>query len=325
LTYQAIYNLYFHPLRSFPGPVSHRAFSLPYIWQSLAGRAAFHAHELHERYGPIVRLTPNHLSFTDVRAWREIYGHRIPPRPSTTTTSTTTTTTLNGISSSNPQTDDIASPSLDENPKSPIYYGFFPEITPSIIEAPRDLHALLRKAISHGFSERALRSQESRIQRYVDFLMLRLRQNARKGTAKLDIVDWYNWAAFDIIGDLVFAESFGCLERQEYHPFVRLIVGTIQGGMLLVALNYLGLGWITMLFWRLGVSKLVYELRAGLRGKIQRRVDLGKEGEREDLFEGLMKHREDWVSFFSSSFSFSFHFCFLFLEVFTSHDDIRMR
>lgn len=274
-----IYNIYFHPLRSFPGPISHRASVIPYILRIVSGQAAFHTHNLHEKYGPVVRLTPNHLSFTDVRAWRDIYGHRIPPP----------------LSPDTPNEKHDTPNSLDENPKSPLHYGFLPEIPPSILEAPREEHALLRKAMSHGFSEKALRSQESRIKRYVDFLVLRLRQNARNGTKALDIAKYYNWIAFDIVGDLIFAEPFGCLERQEYHPFVELIVGTIQGGTVLVALNYLGMQWVMQLMWYAGVGKLVAKLRESLRAKLEGRMEAKVEVE--DLFEGLMKHRAEWVSF----------------------------
>jgi len=31
---------------------------------------------LHDKYGPIVRLSPNELSFNTVDAWEDIYGHR---------------------------------------------------------------------------------------------------------------------------------------------------------------------------------------------------------------------------------------------------------
>ena len=124
--------------------------------------------------------------------------------------------------------------------------------------------------------------------------MLRLRQNSDRGTSKLDIAMWYNWVGFDIVGDLVFAESFGCLDRQEYHSFVQMIVGTIQGGAVLVVLNYLGLGFILRVIWKMGVRKLVSRLRAQMTERLEKRITTKVEVE--DLFEGLMKHRKEWVS-----------------------------
>jgi len=264
------------------------------MWHSLSGRSAFHTHDLHERYGPVVRLTPNHLSFTDVRAWRDIYGHRIAAPLSDTGRASS--------ESKSSSTDSNQSP--DENPKSPIHYGFLDDFPPSILVAPREEHSLVRKALSHGFSERALRSQEPRIKRCVDFLMMRIGQHAQE-TGKVDMGKWYNWVAFDIVGDLVFAESFGCLEKEEYHPFVKLILGTLRGGSVLIVLHYLGLGFIMRLAWKLGVRKFVVGLREQLGEKIEKRIERGNGGV-EDLFEGLMRHRVEWVSCFVCSFSTSF-------------------
>lgn len=256
-----LYNLVLHPLRSIPGPVIYRASRVPYALALLTGRASFITHALHERYGPVVRLSPNHLSFTDIRAWKDIYGHRTHP--------------------------DL---SLDENPKSRLFYGFLPEIAPSIVDASREEHARLRRALANGFSDKALREQEGRIRRYVDLLVLRLQGNM----GRVDVAKWYNWVAFDVIGDLVLAEPFGCLEKGEYHPFVRLVVESVQGFSLLVAVNYLGFGWLVRVAWVMGIGRLVKKFRNGLKEKLQFRLDTRTEVE--DLFEGLMRHREEWVS-----------------------------
>lgn len=42
-----------------------------------------------------------------------------------------------------------------------------------------------------------------------DLLIQRLHKNCEKA---IDINLWYNLVAFDIIGDLTFGESFGCLK-----------------------------------------------------------------------------------------------------------------
>lgn len=38
-----------------------------------------------------------------------------------------------------------------------------------------------------------------------------------------DIVRWYNFTTFDIVGDLCFGKSFGALSTQEYHSWVNNI------------------------------------------------------------------------------------------------------
>lgn len=50
--------------------------------------------------------------------------------------------------------------------------------------------------------------------RYFDLLIQRLHENADK---PVDLVKWYNFTTFDIIGDLTFGESFDCLETSTLH------------------------------------------------------------------------------------------------------------
>ena len=70
-------------------------------------------------------------------------------------------------------------------------------------------HAKMRKTLSHGFSASALASQEYLVHQHVNLLISQLRK--RNGT-EVDAVKWYNFTTFDIIGELSFGESFGCLE-----------------------------------------------------------------------------------------------------------------
>ncbi|KAH7063347.1 benzoate 4-monooxygenase cytochrome P450 [Macrophomina phaseolina] len=51
---QAAYNLFFHPLRTYPGPLATRASKWPCL----------------------VRVAPNQLSYIKGEAWKDIYGHR---------------------------------------------------------------------------------------------------------------------------------------------------------------------------------------------------------------------------------------------------------
>lgn len=52
------------------------------------------------------------------------------------------------------------------------------------------------------------------INRYIDLLIQRLDERTNQ---KVDMVAWYNWTTFDIIGDLSLGESFGCLENARPH------------------------------------------------------------------------------------------------------------
>lgn len=59
----AIYNVYFHPLRNFPGPKFAAATPLPFVWRLLNGRMVHWTTKLHAKYGVVVRVHPDELSF----------------------------------------------------------------------------------------------------------------------------------------------------------------------------------------------------------------------------------------------------------------------
>ncbi|QKD53803.2 cytochrome P450 [Fusarium oxysporum Fo47] len=68
-----LYNLFFHPLRSYPGPVLAK---ISIIWSRQAnfyGLKYMKIHQAHRKYGSVVRIAPNELSFADPAAVRDIY------------------------------------------------------------------------------------------------------------------------------------------------------------------------------------------------------------------------------------------------------------
>lgn len=62
------------PLRKVPGPPQTLLTSLPLIFQEFSSNRRMSIHKLHTRYGPVVRLSPNEVSFTSLEAMREIYA-----------------------------------------------------------------------------------------------------------------------------------------------------------------------------------------------------------------------------------------------------------
>ncbi|RYP01238.1 hypothetical protein DL765_010869 [Monosporascus sp. GIB2] len=59
---QIVYNVFLHPLAKIPGPRLMAASVLPMGWARTQGRAPYKLAELHERYGPVVRVGPNEVS-----------------------------------------------------------------------------------------------------------------------------------------------------------------------------------------------------------------------------------------------------------------------
>jgi cytochrome P450 len=267
-----IYNLFFHPLRHFPGPLLHRASALPWALQHALGTSAFHTEKFHARYGPVVRIAPNHLSFTDPAAWRDIYGPL--PRP--------------GMAGSSV---------WPEMPKSKVFTSATDDQPESIIQAGFHDHARMRKALAPGFGEPALRRQEPVIKGYLDMLVAKLHQQCESDEGRsvpVNMEKWFNWTTFDIGGELVFGRMFRCLEKEEYHPWIAFIMGTLKAAAAMVSIIYLGGRWLVRILFNTVGQKSILTLREMTEEMVGQRLAMEKG--RDDLFEGLVKLREEGVS-----------------------------
>ncbi|KAK0722862.1 cytochrome P450 3A13 [Lasiosphaeria miniovina] len=61
------------PLNGIPGPALARFTSLVLKWHEFNARRTAYVHGLHRRYGPVVRIAPNEVSFASAAAVKEIY------------------------------------------------------------------------------------------------------------------------------------------------------------------------------------------------------------------------------------------------------------
>ncbi|KAK3692843.1 cytochrome P450 [Podospora appendiculata] len=97
--------------------------------------------------------------------------------------------------------------------KSPLTAGGLPPNMPAraMTLAKWDEHARQRKAWSYPFSNTALMGQEPLIQMHVAKFIRELQKLAATGKA-VNIGDWLTFCTFDVIGELCFAEPFGCLD-----------------------------------------------------------------------------------------------------------------
>lgn len=207
--YQAaiyIYNIFFHPLRSFPGPVSCAASAIPKVRQDFSGHGISWMIQLHEKYGEVVRITPNELSFSGADAYKDIHGFTNSKAGFTT---------------------------LEKDQK--FYMVDLAAKAHSVINAPGPEHGRQRKIFANAFSDRALKLQEPLFLTYIDKLVSKLRESP--GT-KRDMVRLYNYTAFDIIADLTFGESLGMLDNLDYHPWVASMLASFRFGVYHHCLNY---------------------------------------------------------------------------------------
>lgn len=150
-----IYNVWFHPLRRFPGPFFARAGRLWYVYQLMTGQVHSAIEKAHDKYGTRIRIAADELSFIDTNAWDEIYNFR------------------HGKSEL----------SKDLRTYEGILHG-------SVLISPKHRHGSVRKALSHGFSDKSLRAQEDVIRSYADRLIFKLQQHV--GKESFNIVEYYN-------------------------------------------------------------------------------------------------------------------------------------
>ncbi|KAL5340902.1 cytochrome P450 [Aspergillus crustosus] len=262
-----IYRLYFHPLARFPGPRLRAISALPSIYSLLRGRLGFETKQLHDIYGPVVRVSPNELAFNSAQAWEDIYGFKNNGRK-------------------NMHKDPIHVGSVDPLPGAS-----------TLTMADDTNHARQRRALAHSFSERALKEQEYIIQHYVDVLITKLSQLADKNT-EFNLVNWLNFTTFDIIGDLAFGEPFGCLDLGAFQSWVALIYQTVKVGALEQATRrFADAGsWTQSLLLHLIPDYLRQRRREHLRlskEKVEERLRNGA-GEHKDFIYYILKQREKY-------------------------------
>ncbi len=69
----ALYRLFLAPLARIPGPALSALTRLPLILREFTGRRSAWIHDLHVKYGPVVRVAPDEVSFATREAAKEIY------------------------------------------------------------------------------------------------------------------------------------------------------------------------------------------------------------------------------------------------------------
>jgi cytochrome P450 len=255
-----IYNIYIHPLKSYPGPKLFAAYRLAYVISGIFGNLPFLVKGFHRKYGEVVRIAPDELAYSTESAWKDIYGFRHGHL---------------------------------ELQKDPYFLAPpYPEKKSSIDSCNDEDHSRYRRLLSPAFSSQALSTQEPLIQKHVDHLITRLRENC--SSRPQDIVAWYVWTTFDLIGDLAFGEPFGCLEKQETHPWVSLVLAGFSAGMLISTIRrYIPGGDVGTAAWLVPKSLLEKRFKhfEFARAKLARRMAKGNE--RPDFISYILRHNND--------------------------------
>ncbi|KAI1440198.1 cytochrome P450 [Annulohypoxylon stygium] len=184
-----LYIRYASPLREYPGPFLASFSRLWKIASTVSERTHLHHIELHKKYGPIVRISPNELSFSSPTVARNVLsaGKRFY--------------------------------------KTDFYSVFPPPENPDIFtEIREDVHAMKKKVANVPYSMAAMKQLSPFIDDTIDFLVSRLDQfcpdTAIPGFQQaglpgrnpiVNLGDWLHFFAFDVLGEVAFGRSFGFL------------------------------------------------------------------------------------------------------------------
>lgn len=216
--------------------------------------------QLHDRYGPVVRFTQDDVSFITAGAWKQIYGHKANGEQSFDKDLRLYRPSLSGAS--------------------------------SIITAKDADHRRMRRLLAHAFSEKALRGQEGIMKQYIDVLVARLPEKAQKGEV-VDMVKWYNFTTFDLIGDLAFGDSFKCLDSGGYHPWVAMIFDNFKQFTFLHALKRLpSLLFVKDVIMPKKIAQSTVHHFNLTSSTARKRLESGKT-DREDFMSYILRHNDE--------------------------------
>lgn len=114
-----------------------------------------------------------------------------------------------------------------------------------IVTAGHEDHKRIRRHLAYAFSIKALRDHESILKQYADKFISKLCQRA--GT-DVDMVAWFNYVTFDVMGHLSLGQPFGCIDTGHYHPWITLILSSLKPFSFITVIARLGfVQWILWL------------------------------------------------------------------------------
>ncbi|KAF5348717.1 hypothetical protein D9758_006751 [Tetrapyrgos nigripes] len=184
------YRLLFSPLRKFPGPLLA---AVTYFYEGyfdLVGNGSFlsHIEHLHAQYGPVIRVGPNTLHFSNPEAYADIY----------------TQGTF--------------------NKSRRLYDCFFHAYESSVAFLEPEKSRLRRNLLNPLFSRRAILNLRHVIQAKVDRFVLLMKNHPDGGPIDFSLA--IRALTMEVITSYCFASSYAPLEYPDFrHP---LVVGNLQ-------------------------------------------------------------------------------------------------
>ena len=168
-----------------------------------------------------------------------------------------------------------------------------PDCVSSMLTASLPDHARMRRVLDHAFSSKAFQEQQPVIESYVKKLIGALRKEVDSSSrGRVDLVKWFNWTTFDIVGDFSFGESFNCIENRNNHPWLNTVFGNLK------VITFIGISNRFTIFRKLLPHLIPKHAKeetkrhfAYLDERITRRMELG--ADRPDFITPMLKNNND--------------------------------
>ncbi|KAF9063652.1 cytochrome P450 [Rhodocollybia butyracea] len=184
----ALYRLFFHPLRQYPGPLLAAVTQgyQSYFNVVKVGGLVYQLDKLHKIYGPVVRIGPNTLHFNYREAYHDIYTY---------------------------------GSTLVKDRE--FYHGMVPYAAESSVGFVDPSLAKTRRGnLAPMFSRRAVVAMEHSVQQKVDKLLTILSEHHTSPESSVDMGAAYRSFTMDVITSYCFAESVNTLDAPGFdHPF----------------------------------------------------------------------------------------------------------
>ncbi|RGP81850.1 hypothetical protein FLONG3_47 [Fusarium longipes] len=207
-----IRDLYFSPLSQFPGPKLCAVSRIPHLLATARGRQLPWLTDLHNKYGGVVRIAPDALTFTDERAWADICG--------------ATKAAKNGMAKDPRLAALVGGDLVNPDPAKP---------------RSQQTHSIMRKAMVPALKRENVKKLEGMINGHIEEYLSALERSMYDGTKEkkeaVDMRDMNSFLICDLIADLFLGESLHLFTDQEFVPWVHSFDRFARGVTILAVLN----------------------------------------------------------------------------------------
>ncbi|OIW31920.1 cytochrome P450 [Coniochaeta ligniaria NRRL 30616] len=190
-------------LRKYPAPSIAAFTPLWQMYHNWKGLKFLAVDRVHRELGDVVRLGPNHVSFSSPRSFRDIYGHG---------TSIIKDTFYDNQAGGNPNMADATN---------------------------KATHREKRKNLAFVFSPKQITATEPRVMRIVEKLVRDIKIKAQGGMVSdtdrfpvkdgvFDLRPWLNMFSYDAITDIFWSQSYGFLDRGNDDCMAEAADGTLR-------------------------------------------------------------------------------------------------